>query len=220
MTSETCASTTNCKGSLVYFSSRLRVNLTTCLLPGVAAPSISGAQMVDAAGNLTLLGNNYCFVVSDESAQLISTTRCFIEYCVYSTVQNDRFFVNPPASLQFNVVTNTTINGVLTPVLQNCIAAPDSDGDRVPDAVDVDDDNDGILDRYEFATGKNGGFTPANDPSADDDGDGIPNYSDTNNAQTDGVCINYDTDGDGVPNHLDLDSDNDGLPDVIEAGWR
>ncbi len=178
---------------------------------------------VDALGNLTLLGNNYCFVVSDESAQAINTTRCFIEYCVYSAVQGDLFFVNPPATLQFNVVTNTVINGVLTPVLQNCLAAPDSDEDNVPDAVDVDDDNDGIPDRYEFSTGKNVGFTPANDPSADDDGDGIPNFRDPSNTQCgglngNGICINYDTDGDGVPNHLDLDSDNDGLPDVIEAG--
>ena len=28
-----------------------------------------------------------------------------------------------------------------------------------------------------------------------------------------------DTDGDGVGNHLDLDSDNDGIPDIIEAGY-
>ena len=27
-----------------------------------------------------------------------------------------------------------------------------------------------------------------------------------------------DSDGDGIPNHLDLDSDNDGIADIVEAG--
>ena len=29
-----------------------------------------------------------------------------------------------------------------------------------------------------------------------------------------------DTDGDGIPNHFDLDSDNDGCYDVLEAGFN
>jgi hypothetical protein len=102
-------------------------------------------------------------------------------------------------------------------------ACPDNDKDGVDDAIDVDDDNDGIPDRYEFATGKNAGFTTTSDPAGDDDTDAIPNYRDIDNAQcgglnANGTCSNYDKDGDGVPNHFDLDSDNDGLTDVIEAG--
>ena len=31
--------------------------------------------------------------------------------------------------------------------------------------------------------------------------------------------VNTDTDGDGIPNRLDLDSDNDGCNDVVEAGY-
>ena len=31
---------------------------------------------------------------------------------------------------------------------------------------------------------------------------------------------NGDIDGDGLPNHLDLDSDNDGIYDVVEAGFE
>ncbi|NML23810.1 T9SS type A sorting domain-containing protein [Pseudoflavitalea sp. G-6-1-2] len=99
----------------------------------------------------------------------------------------------------------------------------DHDDDGVTDSVDVDDDNDGIADRYEFGTSFNAFFTPTNDPAKDDDGDGIPNYMDPNNPQggglnAAGICVNYDTDGDGVPNNFDLDSDNDGVADVIEAG--
>ena len=33
-----------------------------------------------------------------------------------------------------------------------------------------------------------------------------------------GDVPNRDTDGDGVPDRLDLDSDNDGILDLVEAG--
>ena len=44
--------------------------------------------------------------------------------------------------------------------------------------------------------------------------------------QLDAIVFDYqdscngDIDGDGVPNHLDLDSDNDGIYDVVEAGFE
>ena len=55
---------------------------------------------------------------------------------------------------------------------------------------------------------------------ADADGDGTPNYQDPDLAgfvdvNGDGVNDNYDADGDGIPNHFDLDSDNDGIYDVV-----
>lgn len=76
---------------------------------------------------------------------------------------------------------------------------------------DIDDDNDGITDLAE-----NG----APDAEADDDFDGIPNYKDADFCQLNpkGVCASFDPDGDGIINSLDLDSDNDGIPDVVEAG--
>ncbi|MEI6948012.1 hypothetical protein V9K67_12515 [Paraflavisolibacter sp. H34] len=83
--------------------------------------------------------------------------------------------------------------------------------DAVPDAVDQDDDEDGIPDTVE-----SGGL----DATGDADNDGIPNYRDaqfcTLNAA--GVCASLDKDGDGIINQFDLDSDNDGIPDIVEAG--
>lgn len=90
----------------------------------------------------------------------------------------------------------------------------DSDNDGVADYLDSDDDNDGIADLVE-----NGGM----DPFADHDGDGTPNYLDRDapgfsDANGDGIDDAFDFDRDGLLNHLDLDSDNDGIPDITEAG--
>ncbi len=89
----------------------------------------------------------------------------------------------------------------------------DNDKDNILDDIDLDDDNDGIPDLVE-AMGV--------DPSADDDGDIIPNYEDTdypNFADVNGDGINdiFDADSDGIPDIFDLDSDNDGVPDIMEV---
>jgi uncharacterized repeat protein (TIGR01451 family) len=78
---------------------------------------------------------------------------------------------------------------------------------------DIDDDNDGIPDLVE-----NDGV----DVELDDDFDNIPNFRDNAtpgfvDTDSDGVDDRYDFDQDGIPNHLDRDSDNDGIPDVIES---
>ncbi|WP_299667709.1 LamG-like jellyroll fold domain-containing protein [uncultured Polaribacter sp.] len=113
----------------------------------------------------------------------------------------------------------------------NALKELDSDNDGVPDFDDVDDDNDGILDIDETTSG---GIMY--DPFGDEDNDKLPNYldvrddnlsaspdpddtsiTDYEDLNQDGIPDVYDFDDDGVPNHLDLDSDNDGIPDNIEA---
>jgi len=86
---------------------------------------------------------------------------------------------------------------------------------------DIDLDNDGIPNSVEDG---GTGF----DPIADEDGDGIPNFQDDNDVtasfpsfidtNNDGINDVYDTDLDGIPDHADLDADNDGIPDIVEAG--
>ncbi len=124
---------------------------------------------------------------------------------------------------------------------------PDTDGDQIPDGVEVgnnfsnpiDSDIDSRIDALESAIadadsdGWNDQIDPANNnpciPNVnsntcvglDNDGDGVPNAQDTD-ADNDGIPNivegTSDNDGDGVPNHLDLDSDGDGISDIIEAG--
>lgn len=91
-------------------------------------------------------------------------------------------------------------------------ALTDSDNDGIPNIDDIDDDNDTILDLDE---------TNGLDPLLDDDNDLIPNYRDVDFGQdvnNDGIVDIFDFDDDGVPNHFDLDSDNDGILDICEAG--
>lgn len=100
----------------------------------------------------------------------------------------------------------------------------DSDKDRIADGQDNDGDNDGIPDNQEYDA------TVYRNPFGDQDGDGVFNYNDPDNpsaldgttpltdSNSDGIWDEYDTDLDGVPNFFDLDSDNDGIQDIIEAG--
>ncbi|MBX2858254.1 MAG: OmpA family protein [Cellvibrionaceae bacterium] len=132
----------------------------------------------------------------------------------------------------------------------------DSDQDGIIDALDPDDDNDGIPTRDEDFGGDDD--NPATQPSDEDedgianyldldsDGDGLPDSVETDNLpplsgsdsdedgiddafdvdQTGGADSNsngvddsaeaIDSDGDGKPNYLDIDSDNDGIPDGVE----
>lgn len=87
----------------------------------------------------------------------------------------------------------------------------DTDNDGVPDFMDIDSDNDGLTDTLEAG-------------GADTDGDGrVDSFSDSGGDGYDDSLTATplpapDTDGDSVPDFRDLDSDNDGVPDSIEAG--
>jgi hypothetical protein len=80
----------------------------------------------------------------------------------------------------------------------------DTDGDKQPDVLDTDTDDDTVDDRIE--------------QNIDTDGDGIPNFRDTDD-DGDGLDTldeyqgGVDTDGDGVSDYLDRDSDNDSAID-------
>ncbi|MFA7274273.1 MAG: Ig-like domain-containing protein [Crocinitomicaceae bacterium] len=115
---------------------------------------------------------------------------------------------------------NRTINtwfyasDVFSNTLSLTLPTCDNDNDGIADNLDLDDDNDGIYDVVEY--------TGYPDPLADTDSDGIPNFIDPSAAgfidvNFDGVNDGYDFDGDGIINQFDLDTDNDGIPDNIEA---
>jgi len=90
----------------------------------------------------------------------------------------------------------------------------DTDGDGLPNSLDLDSDNDGIQDIIE-ASGVDTDDDGRVDDDTDTDGDGWADTFDSDNGGT--ALANPDTDGDGINNFLDLDSDGDGVVDLIES---
>ncbi|WP_420321913.1 Ig-like domain-containing protein [Flagellimonas sp.] len=86
----------------------------------------------------------------------------------------------------------------------------DTDLDGIPDYLDIDSDNDGIPDNVE-AQPTIGYIAPslvdANDNGLDDAYENGGNIG----------LIPVDTEGDGIPDYVDLDSDDDNIPDNVEG---
>ncbi len=95
----------------------------------------------------------------------------------------------------------------------------DKDKDGIPNQYDLDSDNDGIPDTVEsYGVDTNGDGIIDN--YTDTDNDGFSQNVDANNTGVNGSSVGLgpqDFDGDGIPNYLDTDSDNDGIPDVVEV---
>jgi len=96
----------------------------------------------------------------------------------------------------------------------------DFDLDGIINSLDLDSDNDGIADVVE-AGGVDENGDGRIDNFTDTDGDGLSQNVDASSTGVAGSGNGLglpDLDGDGIPNMFDLDSDNDGIYDVIEAG--
>ena len=119
----------------------------------------------------------------------------------------------------------------------------DRDEDGVPDFRDLDSDNDGVLDTQECALKTTAGALVSStydtvapfgvidtekSGMTDGDKDGIPLGIDSDDTTFGTVYKNLassgarrelgDADGDGIPDMFDLDSDNDGVSDLVESG--
>jgi hypothetical protein len=97
-------------------------------------------------------------------------------------------------------------DGILDTVEEAGTIGLDTDGDGVPNRLDLDSDNDGIPDNIEAQTTQNY-ITPI---TTDANGDGVYDiYS--------GGLTPVNTDGVDTVDYLDLDSDNDSIPDCNES---
>lgn len=110
----------------------------------------------------------------------------------------------------------------LNDYIEATLAAPsytvlNSDGDVVPNYIDLDSDNDSLFDIDEAGLLNGDGDVngDGNGDFLDADGDGIMNIHDNYTGYgTNGKAYAQDTDNDGTADILDLDSNNDGTNDV------
>jgi gliding motility-associated-like protein len=101
-------------------------------------------------------------------------------------------------------LSETTSNQATFKITATCVAK-DTDLDGIEDSLDLDSDNDGIPDFIE----NQGLFTALS--NIDTDFNGLDDVYDI-------TATPIDTDADGIPDYYDLDSDNDGIYDLVETG--
>lgn len=116
--------------------------------------------------------------------------------------------------------TDANLDG-LDDVFTSPINAIDTDSDGISDYLDVDSDNDGVYDLFEAGHGQ-----PDTDLNGVIDNStatvGMNGLVDALETSPDNSTLNYsvsDRDSDATFDYLDPDSDGDGCPDVIEAGF-
>ncbi|UXP33996.1 choice-of-anchor L domain-containing protein [Reichenbachiella agarivorans] len=213
----------------------------------VSGPGISGTQniaLVPESGNVVAVNSvngGSCGSAQDGTATDLTKSNYFIdnnegipgplyvEFNGMTTLLNGRIEnLTPNTTYTFKIALADVGDGSYdSGIIINQVVGykTNSDNDGLDDIADLDDDNDGIDDIIEAG---------GNEPNGDEDGDGLENWRDVldNNGVSDGSATVYtdsdnngypdvyDTDGDGIPNHLDLDSDNDGCDDVVEAGFE
>ncbi len=106
-------------------------------------------------------------------------------------------------------------------ILDTVEGSIDTDGDTVINSLDLDSDNDGISDILE-----SGADVASLDPDnngiidgpqfTDGDSDGLSDAIESENGADTGTSP-LNSDGFGQPDFLDLDTDNDGIPDNVES---
>jgi outer membrane protein OmpA-like peptidoglycan-associated protein len=91
-----------------------------------------------------------------------------------------------------------------------------TDGDVHPNYLDRDSDNDGLSDAFETDRPAPSGNDSDNDGLDDTYDVDFTGGVDANGDGVDDQFVEVDTDGDGVPDYLDTDADNDGISDSDE----
>jgi len=186
----------------------------------ISAWSCSGASCPNAAGSGSISENIASLVAGDSVSYAVNVVVPF------SFVGN---LVNTASASAAEADPNNSNNSAT----DTNIASPDSDGDGVPDAIEIangtdpnnpndflDSDGDGVPDLVEQAEG-----TDPNDPFSilDSDGDGASDYTERGGDKDgDGIGDEFessitDTDGNNINDDLDSDADGDGIPDTTEG---
>jgi hypothetical protein len=137
----------------------------------------------------------------------------------YNPAGSTLFLGNPIEDIMDDIMFNKTAHDLIFNTINSSdpLIGADTDGDGVPNATDLDDDNDGLSDIDELTAGTDT-LNPDSDGDGLNDGDEVHTHlTDPNSTDTDGDGL---TDYDEVVTHLTdpnlVDTDTDGLSDYDE----
>jgi hypothetical protein len=185
-------------------------SVVTDVVPdAVIAPDVIAAIAASVAAVNTVVSDLTLDPLSEAALDIVKAAQDGLQTSVTDVVSGD------VVVSEFTTATDTT---KLFKDILVAVNAPDTDEDGIPNALDTDDDADGVADTADaFPLDKN--------ETLDTDGDGTGNNADTDD-DADGVADTadafpldknetLDTDGDGTGNNADTDDDADGVADTF-----
>jgi hypothetical protein len=143
-------------------------------------------------------------------------------YDLYSDTEIDSWW---PGNFEVTTTLNTT-NYIPSAHPKVTLCTTDTDGDSIPNQLDLDSDGDGCSDAYESGTATSNIDTIAGPYSGNGFADALQSVTDSNAykgtytyqyAKDSILSMCVDTDGDSIPDLIDLDDDNDGVLDEVEC---
>ncbi|WP_299015525.1 Ig-like domain-containing protein, partial [uncultured Polaribacter sp.] len=159
-------------------------------------------------GSINVLNANYI----DTGARLNAAQNAMLAVFAIDDLAAPGQFIKKLRVDFSNGSTTDSPDGKIFVVGVGLLADCDADGDGISDQFDLDSDNDGITDVIEAGgTDANGDGLADGTVGTTTTTNGIPSSAGTGNTPTDTA------DGDTIPDYLDIDSDNDGIPDNIEG---
>ena len=170
-------------------------------------------------------GGNTYHAIHDADGGSTSTDQA-LGYVTFIGLPGDKKI----SSIQFTLFQGS-VNNLASLISLQVYCERDSDSDGVADHLDLDSDNDGIADVVEAGGTDSDGdgqidYGTAGDPSTmtDADNDGLADAVDDQDSGSGGGEVtsgtplsNPDSDSDDIKDIIDIDSDNDGITDNVEA---
>jgi Concanavalin A-like lectin/glucanases superfamily/Ig-like domain CHU_C associated len=198
---------------------------TTIVLTFQAGPTASGSASVgNFIDDVQIIINQNCIDTDGDSiADLLDVDDendgiSDIEEAGFKQYSNNTSTMDKSSVATWIDANANGINDFIDTMISNgTYLIPDTDGDGVPNHLDLDSDNDSLFDVDESGL-LNGDGDITGDGKGDGldtEGDGLLNLYD--NSVLFGSAFRayaQDTDGNGIPNYLELDSNDDGINDI------
>lgn len=201
------------------------VGQTTIVLTFQAGPTASGSSSVgNFIDDVQIIINQYCIDSdADGIADLLDVDDendgiSDIEEAGFKGYSNGKSTMDKTNAATWADTNSNGINDYIDALITaGTYSLPDTDGDGVPNYLDMDSDNDSLFDVDESGL-LNGDGDITGDGKGDGldtEGDGLLNLYD-NSANFGSVARAYaqDSDSNGIPDYLQLDSNDDGINDI------